>query len=1406
MLTRMTRLIATLCLLASALAVLTAAPARASHDATSVAPGSLAQGRVDVPFTVTGTGFQQTLTSVTVSGSGVDVDDVTVVNSTTITGTVSVTNGATTGPRTVTVVQNLIDIDNCVSCLLIVARPTVTSIAPSEASNNAAGVTNVTVGGTDFQPGAQLTLVAGSFTVGATEGTTTPTALAATVDLRGQPPALLWDVVVTNPDQGTNSLNDGFSVAGGTPTLSGVAGPVGQGAVQRAVRLTGTNLARGAAVTVSPATGISVTAVNWVSLTAVDAVIDVASSAATGPRDVTITNTDTQSATLPGGLVINAGPTITSVVPNARGQGAAAISVDVTGTGFADGATLSIDGGGITISNVVVSATHVTADVAIDSAAAAGARTLRVTNPDGGTATSTFTVNVGPSIGTVAPSARGQGATAQTVIITGSGFVAGVASSFGAGVTVTSTTRDSATQLTVVLSVDPAATPGPRDVTVTNTDGGRAIKADGFTVGNGPVITSVTPPGRGQNSTNVSVTVAGSGFKPDAVVTFSGTGITINSSAVTATQITLDVSISAGAAVGPRDVTVTNTDGGTITSDDGFAVTAAPTVTSVDPDTVGRGGATTLSVVGSNFSGTPAVSFGSGVTVTDVVRVDAEHLDVDVTVASDAILGTRDVVVTNPDGGTSAPCDDCMTVSAAPTVTSITPSAGAEGGSVTITDLAGTGFQPGATVALERAGYADIALSVTSTTATKITGSFDLTDAAPGKWTVRVTNPDFGTARLTNGFTVTGSSPAITSVSPSSMIQGRSGTVTVNGSGFAAGTSLSVSGAGITVGATTVNAARTQLTATFTIAADAPGGERDVTATNTDAQTSTCTACFSVVNTPVVTGIAPSSLAQGVADVDVIVTGDHFQATPAVTVSGSGVTVTGVVHDSATQLTVTISVDSSAPTGARSVTVTNPDTGAVVVAGGLTITTGPKFTSMDPAAIAQGRSAQTVVITGSDFAATPTVAFTGTGVTVDSVVRDSATQLTLTVTVLAGAASGSRDITITNPDGGSVTSAAALAVVNAGGGFTGVTPARLLDTRIAGQGPCIGTDTTRDLKVTGVGGVPTSGVGAVAVNVTVAGATAESWLTVYPKGVTRPLASNLNFIRGQIIPNLVVVKAGTGGFITIYNSNGCADVIVDVVGWYLDNGGSPAAGGLTAVTPARLLDTRVSGQGPCLGANSVRELKVTDVGGVPASGVGAVAVNVTVTGPTHESYLTVYPKGVTRPLASNLNFLGGTTIPNLVVVEVGTGGSIAIYNESGCTQVIVDVVGWFTDDAGSVAPGGLTGVTPARLLDTRNASEGPCLAANTVRSLKVTGVGGVPATGVGAVTVNVTTAGSTAESYLTVYPKGVSRPLASNLNFVAGRIIPNLVKVKVGTGGFIEIYNASGCAHIIVDVVGWYAA
>ena len=380
--------------------------------------------------------------------------------------------------------------------------------------------------------------------------------------------------------------------------------------------------------------------------------------------------------------------------------------------------------------------------------------------------------------------------------------------------------------------------------------------------------------------------------------------------------------------------------------------------------------------------------------------------------------------------------------------------------------------------------------------------------------------------------------------------------------------------------------------------------------------------------------------------------------------------------------------------------------------------------------------------------------------------------------------------------------------------YHALTPARILDTRSATGVPVAGKlgAGALGLQVAGRGGVPAAGVSAVTLNVTVTEPTAASFLTVWPEGDARPVASNLNYVPGQTVPNLVTVKLGAGGRVDLFNNAGAAHVVSDVAGWY--GPGDPVfpqpGGTFHALAPTRILDTR-SGTGvPApgkLGLAGVLVLQVTGQAGVPDTGVSAVVLNVTVTEPTADSFLTAWPYGDGGPDASNLNYGPGQTVPNLVVVRVGSGGKVNLYNFAGSTHVIADVAGWFGTDRTTPA-GAYTPVVPARLLDTRSglgasaAKVGP----GGAIELQVGGRGGIPAGAVTAVVLNVTVTEPTGSSFLTAWPAGDARPLASNLNFGPGQTVPNLVVVKVGPGGKIDLFNNAGSTHVVADVAGWYAA
>ena len=383
-------------------------------------------------------------------------------------------------------------------------------------------------------------------------------------------------------------------------------------------------------------------------------------------------------------------------------------------------------------------------------------------------------------------------------------------------------------------------------------------------------------------------------------------------------------------------------------------------------------------------------------------------------------------------------------------------------------------------------------------------------------------------------------------------------------------------------------------------------------------------------------------------------------------------------------------------------------------------------------------------------------------------------------------------------------------------GFVPLVPARLLDTRpgfttidgqFAGAGP-VSAQTAFDLAVLNRGGIPVSGVDSVVLNVTVTTPTAAGFLTVWPSGNTRPLASNLNFVPSETVPNLVIAKLGSNGKISIFNSAGSTNVIADVVGYFT------TGSDLTSLVPERLLDTRsgattidglFAGIG-ALQAQSTLNLTILNRTNIPPSGVGTVVLNVTVANPSAAGFVTAWPADNTRPLASNLNFVPGEIIPNLVVAQVGTNGQVSLFNSAGSTDLVADIVGWFPPTPE------LTSLLPARVLDTRPgfttidgqfAGIGP-VPGQTSIDITVVGRGGVPASGVGAVILNVTVTTPTVAGFLTVWPTGSARPLASNLNFIPAQTIPNLVFAEVGADGKVSVFNSAGSSNVVADVVGWF--
>jgi len=272
----------------------------------------------------------------------------------------------------------------------------------------------------------------------------------------------------------------------------------------------------------------------------------------------------------------------------------------------------------------------------------------------------------------------------------------------------------------------------------------------------------------------------------------------------------------------------------------------------------------------------------------------------------------------------------------------------------------------------------------------------------------------------------------------------------------------------------------------------------------------------------------------------------------------------------------------------------------------------------------------------------------------------------------------------------------------------------------------------------------------------------------------------------------------------------------------------PTSGTYKAVAPARVLDTRDGTGAPKapVGPGAFISLSMLGVGGVPATGVSAVVLNLTVTAPTNVGYLTVWPAGTTRPSVSNINFVAGTNRANLVTVALGTVGAnvgkVSIFNVQGSVQVIADVLGYYEEGVAAPVGGLYQQVQPDRLLDTRDpAFGGPLLSGEAVSVPVSYNDPATPAvdvnTHIRALAVNITAVSPTKPGYLIAWDGNPALPLpkTSTLNFTPGSITPNMAIVPVGpcvgcspdaTGlPSVTVLNGSlGTVNLLVDIVGFY--
>ncbi len=330
------------------------------------------------------------------------------------------------------------------------------------------------------------------------------------------------------------------------------------------------------------------------------------------------------------------------------------------------------------------------------------------------------------------------------------------------------------------------------------------------------------------------------------------------------------------------------------------------------------------------------------------------------------------------------------------------------------------------------------------------------------------------------------------------------------------------------------------------------------------------------------------------------------------------------------------------------------------------------------------------------------------------------------------------------------------------------------------------------IPIAGSTDVPIDALG-VALNVTVTSPAAAGFVTVYPCG-NRPLASNVNYVANQTVPNFVVTALSPNGEVCI-DTIAVVDIVVDLAGYLPST--SPV---VTLDQPQRLVDSREGkGLAARMSPGDVAAVQVGGVDGVPPD-AAMVLFNATAVDTGGPGFLTVFPCGEAIPPTSTLNFTANAIVPNFVLARLGTQGQVCLYSIT-ATDVVIDVAGYVPSGTDDIVPL----QRPGRLLDTRFGIGGPVGKLTPAgRVLQLTGAGGLPDAAT-AVVVNLTATQSSASGFVTAFPCGGSVPLVSNLNFTPNNDVANLAIVKLSASGALCL-SSNADVDVIADVTAYLTA
>ncbi|MFM8311728.1 MAG: IPT/TIG domain-containing protein, partial [Ilumatobacteraceae bacterium] len=889
-------------------------------------------------------------------------------------------------------------------------------------------------------------------------------------------------------------------------------------------------------------------------------------------------------------------PTVTLFDPL---TGPAGTSVLITGLDFTFATAVAFNG--TSAQFTVVNDTSITTTVPVGATNGP----ISVTTGAGtGTSTTNFIVGLpAPTIASFTPTSGGIG---TSVTILGDNFQPDSQVRFN-GALAGNVTVVSLTEITAVVPA--GTTTGPISVTTTS---GTGTSAANFTFVPPPTVTTFTPLSGIIGST---VTVNGSNLT-GASVRFNGTlAVTVT---VANNGNSLTAVVPAGATTGQISVTTT---GGTATSTASFVV--LPAVNSLSPATGPVTGSTTVLINGTGFTGVSGVTFG-GIAAISFEVVNSTQISA-VSPAT-VTVGVANVQVTTVSGSSSTAVtgDNYTYTAVTPSVTSIAPISGTTAGGTPVT-IVGSGFITGATV---RFG-ATAATNVVVVNPTQITA---VTPATTTPGTVSVTVVTSGGTSNGVNFTYSAPAPTITSIAPTSGTTAGGTTVTITGTGFVAGASVSFG----TLPATNVTVvSNTSITAVSP--ASSTAGPVSVSVTTSGGTSNGATFTYTAP-TPTVTALTPAT-GSTIGGTTVQVTGTGFLANSTVAFGTVTVPAGNVTVNSQTSITVI----SPAVLVAGVVNVTVTTSGGTSATGGqgdnFTYTAPiPAVTSLSPTS---GTTAggTLVTINGTGFLSGATVRFGATAAT--GVVVVSPTQITANspATLTAGVVS----VSVTTAGGTSSTAATS-------DDYTYVAPTPTITAIAPTSGPTAGGTS---VTITGTGFVNGATVTFGAnTSATVTVASATSITAVAPASLTAgPVTVSVTTTGGSATSPTNYTYNATAPTVTTFSptSGGIGFTLVTITGTNFLNG-STVRFGNSAFVPAQVI--------------SATQLRVTVPTGATTGPISVQTVNGLLG--TSRSNFTV----VARPVLSTMSPISGLVGTTVTITGTNLLGATVQFGTLNVTPTI----------------------------------------------------------------------------------------------------------------------------------------